>query len=174
MALILQAFVIALTAHNGIDGFQKFREGKFFILKNHASRFDAAHIQNIVDETQQMFCRGIDLFQIIPGRIRDRRIIQCDIIQSDNGVHRCSYFMTHVGKEYRLGFIGFFGCRQCITEGLTLFFQLLLKKNALFQFFLFSPHLRFDGFGLQRQFCVFPVLRINVTEHTDQHERGKK
>ena len=75
MAVISQALVVALSAEHRIDGFQQFREGEFLVLEGHPAGFDAGHVQNVVDEPQQVI-RGIsNLLQIALRLFRRIRIV---------------------------------------------------------------------------------------------------
>ena len=53
-AVIFQALVPALTADNGIHLFQHLCKGELLALDCHTARFDPAHVQDIVDDAQQM------------------------------------------------------------------------------------------------------------------------
>ena len=63
-----------------------------------------------VDQRKQMLSRTADLLEMIPGRFGNVRIIQSDIIQTDDRIHRRSDLMGHVGKESCLGLAGIFRC----------------------------------------------------------------
>ena len=115
MALVIQALVLALAAEHGIDGFQELPEGEFLILQGHSSRLDPGHIQNVVDEIQEVFRRRPDLLQIAPGLLGGLRVIQGDVVQADDGIHRRPNLMAHAGQEGRLCLIGLLGRHQGIA-----------------------------------------------------------
>ena len=115
-----EPFLVALTADQGIDLFQKMGNGKLFVLQGRAAGFDPRHIEDIVDQLQQMTGRAADLFQIILRRGGNPLLIESDSIQADDGVHRRTNLVAHVGKEGCFGFVSLFGYGQRIAEGLVL------------------------------------------------------
>ena len=69
---------------------------------------DFGEIQNIVNELEQAFSADKDGTQegsLLFGQV----LFGQQFAESDNGVHGCSYFMTHIRKKFTLGFIGFIG-----------------------------------------------------------------
>ena len=103
LAFIVQSLVRALSVDNDVDLIQKIPEGKFFLFQYHSSGLDAAHIQNIVDQAEQMLGTRSDLFQLFTGMRSQIRIPQRNIIQTDDRVHRCADLMAHIGKKTGFG-----------------------------------------------------------------------
>ena len=103
MAFVGQALVHALAVNHDIDLIQEIPEAEFFLLQRHAPGLDAAHIQNVVNQPQQMLGAGPDFFQLLPGMRRQIGVFQGDVVQADNGVHGRSDFVAHVGQEAGLG-----------------------------------------------------------------------
>ena len=68
--------------------------------------FDSAHIQNIIDQRQQMVAGGKDLVQIVPHPFLILHIAGCQCGKSDNGVHGRADIMRHIGEECALGTVG--------------------------------------------------------------------
>ena len=68
--------------------------------------FDAAHIQNIIDQRQQVGCAFADPIQIIAGIRIQAVLFQGKRIQTDDHVHGRTDFVAHVGQEGTLGLIG--------------------------------------------------------------------
>ena len=66
-AFILEPFFVALGHHHGVQLFQHAAEGKFLLSKHKAAGFDSAHVQNVVDQAQQMACAPADFLQIFTG-----------------------------------------------------------------------------------------------------------
>ena len=120
VALIIKPLVLALPAEHGVDGFQQFREGKFLISQRHPAGLDAGHVQNIIDQVQQMPGGGIDLFQVFPCFRRSFRIVQCNVVQPDDGVHRSADLMAHAGKESGFRPVRLLRCSKCIGKCLAL------------------------------------------------------
>ena len=54
VAMVIQTLVNSLSAEHGVNRLQQIREGEFFIVQDHTPRLDAGHIQNIVDQIQEM------------------------------------------------------------------------------------------------------------------------
>ena len=63
----MKPLVIALTADDDIDLLDQLAEGERLFLEFHASGFNAAHIQDVIDDGEQMAGTGADLLQEIPG-----------------------------------------------------------------------------------------------------------
>ena len=107
-AFVIQPLVPALAADDGVDLLHGRGEGKLLVPYDHAPRLDAGHIQNIVDDVQQVMGRSVDLFQRFPGLFGNIRIAQGDIVQADDGVHGRADLVAHIGKESGLGPVGLF------------------------------------------------------------------
>ena len=75
MAVVGQALVPALPADDGVDVLEQIGEGELIVPDDHPAAFDPAHIQDVVDDPQQMLCRNTDLFQIFPDLIEDRKSV---------------------------------------------------------------------------------------------------
>ena len=58
-----QALFLALTADDDGDLLEKAPEGEALVPEDHAAGFDAAHVQNVVDEGEQMLRAGTDLLE---------------------------------------------------------------------------------------------------------------
>ena len=104
--LVDQALVPALAADNGVDLLKGLRKGKLLVVDRHPAGFDAGHVQDIVDDPQQVLGGVADLDQLLAGLCREVRIVQGDIVQADNGVHRRPDLMAHIGEEGGLGPVG--------------------------------------------------------------------
>ena len=57
-----------------------------------------------------------NLLQILPCLRRGIRIVECDIVQTDDGVHRRADLMAHVGEESRLCPARLFRCGQRVAQ----------------------------------------------------------
>ena len=82
-----------------------------FRIKGNFSAFNAADVQHIVDETQQMFRAAADFFQ----RNRHLRVVVLlfrDVGVADDGVHGRADVMGHIVQEGGLGHIGLLGILQ--------------------------------------------------------------
>ena len=131
MALVVQSFLLALAAENGVDVLDQLGKGELLVLERHPSGFDAGHVQNVVDQIQQMV-RAVAYFgQVVFDFRRRLRIVHGDVVQPDDGVHRSPDLMGHVGKKDRFGLVGLLGGRQGVAERVALLLKLLLQGDAL-------------------------------------------
>ena len=117
-AFVIQPLVPALAADHGVDLFQGLGEVKLLLPDHHAPRLDAGHIQDIVDNTQQMMGGRADLFQRLPGLRGKIRIVQGNIVQADDGVHGRTDLVAHAGKERRFSPVRLFRCSQRVIQRL--------------------------------------------------------
>ena len=85
---------------------QHLREIDLRFLQMDLAAFDSAHIQNIIDQRQQMVAGGKDLVQIVPHPFLILHIAGCQCGKSDNGVHGRADIMRHIGEECALGTVG--------------------------------------------------------------------
>ena len=108
-AVIVQPLVRALAVDDDVDLIQEHTEGEFLFLQRHSAGLDAAHIQDIVDEAQQMLGAGADFLKLLPGTGREVRILQGNVVQADDGVHGGADLVAHVGQKAGLGAAGFLG-----------------------------------------------------------------
>ena len=173
-AVEFQPLVPALATDNGIDLLQRVREGKLFILDDHTPGLNPAHVQDVVDDSQQMLRRSSDFFQKLPGFWRNVRIVQGDAVQPNDGVHRRADLMTHIGKEGGLGLAGLLCRLQRFLQGLTLLQQLILQRQLFFHLLLSGAVFRVRCFLLERKHGVFPVLPDDKGKHYTQHQRDQR
>ena len=94
----------------------------FCIVQFDRAAFDTAHIQNIVDQTEQMLARYADFLQILFDEVNVINMRRGKGRKPDNGIHRGANIVRHTVQEYRLGLIGVFRRRQCIAQGIFLLF----------------------------------------------------
>ena len=99
VAGVFKALVHTLAVDDDIDLIEELPEGELLVFENHAARFNAAHIENVIDESEQVFCACPDLFQIGPGLRREIRIPQGNVVKTDDRVHRGADLMAHVGEK---------------------------------------------------------------------------
>ena len=50
---------------------------------------------------------GQNFFQLVPGFLLQIGIFQCNCVQTDDGIHRSTHFMTDPGKKSGFAFVGF-------------------------------------------------------------------
>ena len=65
--------------------------------------FDAAHLEHVVDEGQQVLAGAVDLAQVAAYFVHRQAVALCDGGVADDGVHGGADVMGHVGQEGRFG-----------------------------------------------------------------------
>lgn len=82
---------------------QHIRKVDFHLFQMDLSTFDAAHIQHIVDEREQMVAGSKGLGQIILHPLLVVNIADRQCGKADDGVHGGADVVGHIGKEGALG-----------------------------------------------------------------------
>ena len=103
----------------------------------HLAGFDFRHIQDLVDQFQEMGSRKTDLGEAVLHLLRVLQAALRDHGHTQNGVHGCPDIVAHPGQELRLRLIG-------LVHGLIGFFQRLLCSLFLFVIFQLSLLLFID------------------------------
>ena len=104
------------------------RQAARVLLNVDLAALDAAHVQNIVDEPQQVVAGGHDLPQILPHPLPLVDVLEGQGGEADDGVHGGADVMAHVGEEGALGDVGPLGLGQ---GGLQLGALLELPLNGI-------------------------------------------
>ena len=76
------------------------------------ARLDLRHVEDAVDQLQQMIARLVDqprIFQIARSAERAEHLVRHHFGEADDGVERRAQFVAHIGEEARLGAVGLFG-----------------------------------------------------------------
>ena len=68
--------------------------------------FDAAHIQNIINQAQEMIAGRQNLGQVILYLVLLLKIGQSQSSKADNRIHRGANVVGHIGQEHTLGLVG--------------------------------------------------------------------
>ena len=66
-------------------------------------RFDLAHVENVVDEAQQVTAGEFDLLDVAAQTVGGVALVLHQIRDADDGVHRRSDIVRHIGEELALG-----------------------------------------------------------------------
>ena len=85
-------------------------------MKLHPAALDPAHIQNIIDQTQQMIPRIQDLVQTVPDPLLIFQMSHGYMGKSQDRIHRCPDVMGHIRKEDALGVVGVSGPLQRVFQ----------------------------------------------------------
>jgi len=105
----LQLLCKNLPADDGFQIVQHIRKVDFHLFQMDFSAFNAAHIQHIVDEGEQMVagCKGLAKIILYPLGIVD--ITERQRSKADDGIHGGADIVGHIGKEGALGAVGGLG-----------------------------------------------------------------
>ena len=95
-----------LPADDGLDIMKHIRQVGLLLLQVDLAALDTAHIQNIVDEAQQVVAGGQDLGQVIFYLFRIVNIGQRQRGEADHRVHRGADIVGHIAEEDAFGFVG--------------------------------------------------------------------
>ncbi len=87
------------------------------LLDLHLSALNPAHVQDIVDQAQEVVAGGEHLLQAVPHLIPVVDMAGRDGGETDDGVHGGAYVVGHIGEEGGLGLVGPLGLHQGILQG---------------------------------------------------------
>ena len=132
----------------------KGRQMEWLLLDRHLAALDAAHIENIVDEGEQMLTRPPDLPEIIPHLLRMLELRRCKLSEADDGIHRGTDIVRHAVQE---------GCFRRIGT--------LCLRERLLQLLLALLQLRIQPLRTGRGEARIPKKAEN--HHKDQKEEGE-
>ena len=107
-----------LSADDGLDIVQHLGEVDLGFLQMELAALDAAHIQNIVDEREQVAARGEGFGQIVLHSFLIVDIADRKGGKADDRIHRCADIVRHIGQEGALGAAGGFGGRNRLGKRL--------------------------------------------------------
>ena len=63
---------------------------------------DLGEVQDVVDQPEQVLCRGLDLADVVV--LARRQVgLECQVAHADDGVHGRADLVAHVGQEITLG-----------------------------------------------------------------------
>ena len=77
-----------------------------------AARLDAADVENLVDQIEQVLAALVDVVGVfLVGRVvvRTEYLRAHDLGEAENGVERRAQLVAHCGEEARLGEVGLLG-----------------------------------------------------------------
>ena len=86
-----------------MDLIQQPHDIRALLIQFHLAAFDAAHVQNVVNERQQMMAGRFNLAQILHRLRRHSGLLLQEADVADDGVHRRPDVMAHVGEERAFG-----------------------------------------------------------------------
>ena len=98
-AVVVETLFSALSDDHGVYLVEHSLEREFLVAKHQPAGLYAAHIEDIVDYPQQMFCAAADLFKVFARAVVERFILERKAVKSDYRVHRRAYLVAHVRQE---------------------------------------------------------------------------
>ena len=116
------------AADSGAFLVHKVRQMHRLFLDLHLAALDAAHIQHIVDEGEQVLAGDRDLFQVVQHLFLIINMGRRQRGEADDGVHRGADVVAHVEQELPLGTV----CRCLVPDGKLQLAVLLLQLGVVF------------------------------------------
>ena len=107
---------LKLWLHNLYDIFHCFPQRKLVHRKVHLSTFYLRHVENIVNQSKQVFAGQFNFLQAIIYSAAVSLILNCNLRHADNGVHRCSDIMAHARKKLALSCISMHSFSLCLLQ----------------------------------------------------------
>ena len=105
-----------LPADDGLDVVEHVGEVRLLLLELDAPALDAAHVQHVVDEGEQVVAGGEDLRQVLAHLLGVVRVGRGQRGEADDGVHRRADVVAHAGEERALGFVGALGGHHGVLQ----------------------------------------------------------
>ena len=108
----LQLFFFCPPTHNAQALFNQLAGIRRLGLQCHLAGFDLGHVEDVVDQLQQVLATIEDVLCIALVSLvseRAEHFTQHDFRETVDGVEWCAQFMAHIGQEFTLGAIGFLG-----------------------------------------------------------------
>ena len=110
---------------------QNIRQGTWLFIQMHFPAFNTAHIQNVIDQAQQMVSRCHNLFQIFRYLFLVVHMRDCKSGKSDNRVHRRADVMGHIGQKDAF-------CLVCLVRLLQRVFQQIFLFDFVSDLFFYT------------------------------------
>ena len=129
----LELLGVHLSADDGLDVVQHLGQADLALLEMEPAALDAAHVQDVVDEREQMAARGEGLGQIVLHPFGVVDIGDREGGEADDGVHRGADIVAHVEQELPLGAVG----RALVLERDLQFAVLLFQLGLILLLLLF-------------------------------------
>ena len=103
------------------------RQMERLLLQCHLAALDAAHIENIIDEGEQMLTRHLDLPEVIPHLLRMLELRRCKSGEADDGIHRGTNIVRHAIQEGGFRRIGTLSLGERLLQLLLALLQLRIQ-----------------------------------------------
>ena len=110
-----------LGLNDAVEIVQKIDEVVGLLVQRDLAALDMAHVQNVVDEAQEMRAGGLDLVQVLLHFLRLIEAAGSQSGEAHDGVHGRADVVGHVREEGALGGVGLVGLGQRLfQQGLLL------------------------------------------------------
>ena len=136
-----QVLVVGAPGHHAQRFRQRLRQIERLQVELHPAGLDLRHVQDVVDDFEQIVAAGQDVVAVFLVFLRAERAEHAaahDLGKSDDGVERRAQLVAHIGEEFGFGLVGFLGA-------------------VLFLGIFFGEVGEFDGLPLQRRLRAFQV-----------------
>ena len=98
-----------------VDFFKHGLQVEFIGSQFHFARFNFTKVQHVIHNTQHVFGRILQHFQILL-LFGKRRFLQHQVYRTDNTIERSTHLMAHIGKKTRFGQNGCICFLLCFGE----------------------------------------------------------
>ena len=95
---------------------QNVRQTAWFLIQMHFPAFNTAHIQDIINQAQQMISGGHDFFQIFLHLLFTVYMGNRQGCKAHDGIHGRPDIVGHIGKEYAFSLVGLIRLHQSILQ----------------------------------------------------------
>ena len=119
LVLVVEALLAALVVDDDVDLRKEVVEGKLLFPEGHLARLDSIHVQDVVDEAEQVARADADYLEPLARGRGQLVVFEGDGVEADDGVHGRADFMAHGGKEGRLGAAALLCCFKLRFEALV-------------------------------------------------------
>ncbi len=107
-----------LGQHHGVQIVHQLGQAELGHVQAGLAALDLAHVQDVVDEVEQVLAGGGDLPGVLPDLLRMLRVPAQQHGEAHNGVHGGADVVGHVGQEVALGLVGGLGGVEGLPQGL--------------------------------------------------------
>src|SRR6185312_8429496 len=124
----LDALGLGADLHHAPAVFGDIDQRHRFLVELVLARLDAAEVEKLVDEVEQVLARAMDIagiFLVLRYLVRPQQFRLQHFRKADDRIERRAQFMAHRGEELRLGDIGLLGVPPRLVRHLSRFFELV-------------------------------------------------
>ncbi len=125
----------------------------------HPAAFNPAHIQNIIQQAQQMITGGHDFFEVILHLLGLLDVGQRQRRETNDCIHRRADIVRHIRKENAFRLAGPVGLHQCIL-------QLILLFHLAADLFIYAADTDYDAVVAVVPAACTHYLRLKIFHYT--------